>query len=56
VMATTETTGSSGYNYINISATQSVYVTLSEQQIDLLTRSYEQLKDSVYGKLVAQTR
>ncbi len=32
------------------------FVPLTEQQINLLTRSYELLKDAVYGNLVIQTR
>ena len=37
-------------------ATPRAFVSLSQQQINLLKRSYEQLKEAVYVSLLRQTR
>ena len=49
-------TSSSGGGTGNTNAPKRAFVPLSEQQINLLTQSYAQLKESVYGNLVIQTR
>ncbi len=49
-------TSSSGGLLINTNAPKRAFVPLTEQQINLLTRSYELLKDAVYGNLAIQTR
>ena len=52
---TIDVTESSDSNGIDSGSWQ-VFISLSQPQIDLLTNSYEQLRESVYGNLVMQTR
>ncbi len=53
---TSDSASSSVGGTIRTKPPKRAFVPLTEQQIDLLTQSYEKLKESVYGDLVIQTR
>ena len=56
VVRTTSTPpAGSGRSVIHVFRPKRTFVSLSQQQIDLLTQSYEQLKESVYRNLAMQT-
>ena len=52
----TDTTNTGNGNMSLGRATPRAFVSLSEQQVNLLKRSYEQLKEAVYVSLLRQTR